>query len=219
IGCQVLRIMGIAERIVITSMVTAKNFASVLRPSERRRNLPVSCSESAAGRPCGSLRLNGLLLGLEGEVCRCWLSRSHSNLLRLGAVSFLPGGQGVIPRRQVIDLIGSFVVADAEWSLDHYHVSAHPGMNVAFLMAVDFWRWPGCVDRRRSGWLRLIPLVIGSAWRRHRVNIVRGLIAINNLEVLVLIDRHYMRLVLTSLLFEYRIGVRTHSSARPPFAT
>src|ERR1700690_220665 len=98
--------MGTADKIAITRMVIAKNFAMLRPPGGTRhravRLLRSACFDSLKNGPA-AVRLVLLLLGLECEVCRCRLSPGHCDLLRLRAEGFLPGGQSVVSRRQVLD--------------------------------------------------------------------------------------------------------------------
>src|SRR5690348_4872823 len=85
-------------------------------------------------------------------------------------------------------------------SLHHCHVSMHPGMDIALHRNGNLFSRPGDVKRLRSRRLRLVPLMIPAAWFRHGMDVVRSLIAVRDFEMLVDVECHHMRDILTSLL-------------------
>src|SRR2546430_3337565 len=96
------------------------------------------------------------------------------------------------------------VVANPGRALYYGHVATHPGMNVALYVDCHLLSLPGHVEGRRANRLRLVPFVIWAARLGHGVNVVRSLIAVGYLEVLIHIERHHVRDVLTALLIPVR---------------
>ena len=106
-GSQMCITMGTAESIAITMIVTANSFPIVSSfafavLAANSANLIAAKATTYQAPP-----LLGYLLGLEGEVSGRWLSRGHSDFLRLRSVVFLPCGDGVIARRQSFDSVGT----------------------------------------------------------------------------------------------------------------
>ena len=82
--------------------------------------------------------------------------------------------------------------------LQNRELAGHPGMNVAlhrnelrFVILLDI--------RRRAGGLRFVPLAID---RRARVNVVRRLVVIDDLQFLIDLKRQNVRRVVTALLIK-----------------
>src|SRR5438445_13809958 len=70
----------------------------------------------------GPVRLTSLrwnwLLGLKCKIRSRRLAGADRHLLCLGAITFLPGGQSVIPGRSILDCKRAVIVADAVGALD-----------------------------------------------------------------------------------------------------
>src|ERR1700675_5185222 len=92
--------MGIADRIAITMMVIAKNFAMVVGPlvttTHDSTSLRNSGGEIPLRRRCVSVRFR-----LEREVDGLRLVAGDGDIGGLGAVVLMPGGDGVLAGRQV----------------------------------------------------------------------------------------------------------------------
>src|ERR1019366_6733627 len=143
-----------------------------------------------------------ILLCLECEIRLRGLSAGHGNFCSLRSVFFLPGGYGVRPGRHILDGEVAVIIRDRVRTLHDDMPPVHPGMDVALYRNGDFRVLPTGLDGRSTRRLRLVPADIARAGRRQWVNVVRGLVAGGDLELLICIHGYYMRRVHAALLIE-----------------
>src|SRR5215468_9226249 len=144
-------------------------------------------------------------LGFEHEGNRFGLAAADGHFLRLVAVGFVPRGDCVLPGWQIRQRESSAVSGNCKvLVLHHREVSMHPGMHVTLhgneLRLVVFF-----ADRWRSRWLGLVPLAVQL---RQRVDVMRGLVLVHDLEFLVHLERQNVWDITASLLRKDRRRTR-----------
>ena len=91
-----------------------------------------------------------------------------------------------------------------KWVLEHADVGLHPRMLIALYRNENLRASESLLNRRRSVWLRLVPLRIVF---RGRMDVVLSRIAVSNLQLLVCLDAQHVWPVMTSVLIKrYRVG-------------
>src|SRR5882672_2780726 len=165
--------MWLAKIAVETSAMIATTTAN---------NLPMGCSV----RP-----------GFEHKIHGLGLAAADGYVLRLGSELFLPRRERVLARREPLQaelaiLTRHRIVRGRE----HQEPAVHPRVHVAFDRN-ELRLLPRGVDRRGSNGLRLVPLGV---YLRERVDVVRRLIVVVDLERLVHPHDGDVRDVLATLL-------------------
>ena len=111
----------------------------------------------------------------------------------------MPGGDSVLAGRQVRQLEDPSTLAHVVVRrLEHGKVAMHPGMDAA-LHGDEFFLLVLLGNGRRAGRLRFIPLAVRFGLR---VYVVRGRVAIDDLEFLVRVHDHNVRKILAAFLLE-----------------
>src|SRR4051812_39742599 len=113
----------------------------------------------------------------------------------------MPGRERVRSRRNVLESEAAVISGDLEiWIPHDRNVGLHPGMNVALDRNSNFFAREGLVQGSGSRRLRLVPLAI---IHRNRMNVVRGLIGIGDVQSLANAKSHNVRRILAALLVDY----------------
>src|SRR5271170_7031742 len=133
----------------------------------------------------------------EREICGLGLAGSHSDVLRLRAILFVPCRQRVLPRRKSLEAERTILASYRIMRRAQYNeIAVHPRMNVA-LHRNEFRFVILRVDGRRSGRLRLVPFRI---YFREWMDVMRCLIVVEDLQNLARLHRQDVRKILAALL-------------------
>src|SRR5580704_19367541 len=138
---------------------------------------------------------------LEPEVDSLAFTRPDRNLLALGAEFFLPCLDRVGAGWKIFQIeVTVFVRHHKIWMFEYRDIASHPRMHIALnrnsnlLPRERFFHWHSV----RLGLVPL-PIVVG-----HRMDIVRGRIAVDDIKFLICLQCQYVRLVLAAFLLDHR---------------
>src|SRR5277367_2758426 len=200
---QVCRTKNDAETSVITVRTTAKNFPIIESPrfaaltTNHRCQHPSRCRGYTAADACSVDPSRLIRCGGENEIRSLGLGSGDRHILRFRTVLFLPGRNGVFPWRQPADAeVSIFTGHCVVRSLQHHEVAVHPRMDVA-LYGDEFRLVPLRIYRRRAWRLRLVPFLICF---RQRMDVVRGLVVVENLQLLARLHGQHVRQIFTAFL-------------------
>src|SRR6202021_2840354 len=168
------------------------------------RSTPAALSMTLYERPAANAiftKTPRLLAGrFEALVDSFRVFGSDRNFLILLAEFLVNEGDGVVARRQALDLILSVFVGDGkEWALHHVDIHLHPGMLVALDREHDFFTGEILLDVRGGGWLRLVPLAVIF---RCGMNVVRGGICVLDIYGLASHHAKHVRMIAAALLLK-----------------
>src|SRR5882762_4001086 len=139
-------------------------------------------------------------LGFEDEVYAFRFAAGDGHFLCLLAVGLVEGGYRVFARWQIGQREATVVARNRVMGILQDRKSpVHPGMDVAFHR--NELHLVVLIGDGRSAWrLRLVPLTVDLS---QRVDVMRGLIFVGNLEFLVHLKRKDMRYIAAAFLREY----------------
>src|SRR5437762_2598664 len=152
--------------------------------------------ESSHGREKASIGL-----GFEDEVYAFCFTARNGHFLRLIAVGLVEGRHRILARRQIGQRETTVGAGDRVVGILHDRKSPmHPGMDIAFDR--NEFHLVVLIGDRRSAWrLGLVPLTVDLS---QRVDVMRSLILVRNLEFLVRLKRQDMRQIAAAFLRQYR---------------